>query len=182
MEQWKAIPGYEGSYEASNLGRIKSVEGKRTINSRCNRVWKERILKLHLTRRGGKKTTFNQMVSLWKDGKFKQLLVARLVAMTWCEGYKEDLTVNHIDGNPLNNKAENLEWVTQSENMRHAFRTGLNPGAKKVTLINKDGKTFDFYSMTEASRFLGRKPGYLSIAIGHRTRIYSSDGDVYGLV
>lgn len=182
MEKWKPIPGYEGSYEASNLGRIKSVEGKRTINARCNRVWKERIMKLHLTRRGGKKTTFNQMVTLWKEGKYKQLLVARLVAMTWCEGYAEGLTVNHIDGDPLNNKAENLEWVTLSENMSHAFRTGLNPGAKKVALMDGSGRTFEFYSMSEASRFLGRKSGYLSIAIGHKTKIYSSNGDVYGLV
>lgn len=180
MEEWKSIPGYEGLYEASNLGRIKSVAGKRTINARCNRVWKERIMKLHLTRRGS--GGFNQMISLWKDGAYKQLLVPRLVAMTWCEGYKEDLTVNHKDGNPLNNKAENLEWVTTSENMKHAYRTGLNPSAKRVTLVNKDGVRFDFYSMSEASRFLGRKPGYLTIAIGHGTKIYSINGDVYGLV
>lgn len=180
MEEWRGIPGYEGIYEASNLGRIKSVAGKRTINARCNRTWKERIMKLHLTKRS---KGYNAMVSLWKDGKRKQLLVARLVAMTWCEGYKADLTVNHIDGNPLNNSADNLEWVTLSENSRHAFRTGLNPGAKKVTLINGDGKTLDFYSMSEASRFLGRKnDSYLSTAIKHGTRIYSVNGDVYGLV
>lgn len=125
---------------------------------------------------------FNQMVSLWKDGDHKQFLVARLVAMTWCKGYREDLTVNHIDGNPLNNKADNLEWVTMSENTRHAFRTGLNPLAKKVTLT-KDGEMFDFYSMSEASKFLGRKnDSYLSTAIKHGTKIYSVNGDVYGLV
>lgn len=179
MEEWRSIPGYEGIYEASNLGRIKSVAGKRTINARCNRTWKERIMKLHLTKRS---KGYNAMVTLWKDGKHKQLLVARLVAMTWCEGYKEDLTVNHIDGNPLNNKVENLEWVTLSDNLKHAHRTGLNPGSKKVTLVGKDGNRHEFYSMSEASRFLGRKPGYLSVAIGHGTRIYSTNGDVYGLV
>ena len=181
MEQWKAIPGYEGSYEASNLGRIKSVAGKRTINARCNRVWKERIMKLHITKRPNKKKC-NEMVSLWKDGKFKQLLVPRLVAMTWCEGYREDLTVNHKDGNPLNNKAENLEWVTLSENSKHAYRTGLNPGARQVILENSNGEKFEFYSMSEASRFLGHQPYYLSTAIKHGTRIYSINGDVYGLV
>lgn len=51
--------------------------------------------------------------------------MARLVAMTWCEGYKEGLTVNHINGNPMDNRAENLEWITRAENIRHGFKVGL---------------------------------------------------------
>ena len=179
MEEWIAIPGYEGLYEASNLGRIRTAEGKETTNARCHRVWKQRILKLHRTKRGSS-NNFNEMVSLWKNGEFKQLLVARLVAMTWCSGYKQDLTVNHIDGDPLNNKADNLEWITQRENILHAYKTGLNKQSKPCELINSKGDRFKFYSMSEASRFLGRNPGYLGIAIGHGTRIYSSDGEVYG--
>ena len=179
MEEWKAIPGYEGLYEASNLGRIRTAEGKTTVNAKQTRVWKQRIMKIHLTKRSTR--GFNQMVSLWKDGKRKELLVPRLVALTWCDGYSDGLTVNHIDGNPLNNKAENLEWVTMSENLKHAYRTGLKKG-KPCTLINQSGDRFHFSTLSEAERFLGRRSGYLTIARGHKTKIYSSDGEIYGLV
>ena len=182
MEQWKAIPGYEGLYEASTLGRIRTADGKVTSNNgRLHRVWKQRIMKIHYTKRS-KNGKQNAMVSLWKDGKRKEFLVGRLVALSWCDGYKDGLTVNHIDGNTTNNNADNLEWVSLSENIIHAYKNGFNKSARPCTLINKDGDEFHFYSMQEASRFLGRKPGYLTIAIGHGTRIYSANGDQYGFV
>lgn len=181
MEEWKSIPGYEGIYEASNLGRIRSDEGKTTTNAKQTRVWKQRILKPHKVRRR-KAGSYSEIVSLWKGGEMKELLVPRLVALTWCEGYAEGLTVNHIDGNPLNNKASNLEWVSLSENVRHAYRTGLNKNSKECRLVDKNGQEYRFYSLQEASRFLGRKPKYLSVAIGQGTKIYSSKGEIYGLV
>lgn len=179
MEEWKSIHGYEGLYEVSNFGRVRSVEGKVTKNARCTRVWKQRIMKIHY---GKRNNGLNALADLWKNGKRKQFLIARLVAKEFCEGYEEGLTVNHIDGNPLNNKAENLEWVTLSENVRHAYRTGLNNCGRHCALVDKDGNRHEFYSLQEASRFLGRKRSYLSIAIGHGTKIYSASGDVYGLV
>lgn len=179
MEEWKSITGYEGLYEVSNLGRVRSTEGKVTKNAQCTRVWKQRIMKIHYSKRN---KGLNALADLWKDGKRKQLLIARLVAMEFCKGYAEGLTVNHIDGNPLNNKAENLEWVSLSENIRHAYRTGLNKWGRHCTLVDERGNTHEFYSLQEASRFLGRKPKYLSVAIGHGTKIYSASGDVYGLV
>ena len=51
-------------------------------------------------------------MSLWKDGKEKDWLVARLVAMTWIDGYREGLTVNHKDRNRFNNNVDNLEWLS----------------------------------------------------------------------
>ena len=99
-ENWKAIPGYEGLYEASTLGRIRTAEGKTTSSRRFfKRVWKQRILK-------------GRAVSLWKDGKEKDWLVARLVAMTWIDGYCEGMTVNHKDRNRFNNNIDNLEWLS----------------------------------------------------------------------
>lgn len=177
MEQWKAIPGYEGLYEASDLGRIRSAEGKTTRNARCTRVWKQRILKKNLTKRPC--GTQNESVCLWKNGKHKDYLVSRLVAMTWCDGYQDRFTVNHIDGNTLNNKADNLEWISLSENITHAYKTGLNSNARKCTLTNKSGRKFLFYSLQEASRFLGRNPKYLSTALQKGTGIYASNGDQY---
>ena len=172
MEQWKAIPGFEGIYDASTYGRIRSVDGKTTVSKRCGIVhWKQRILKQHYAkRRNGK--PLDARVTLWKDKKPHYFLVARLIAMTWCDGFSEGLTVNHIDGNPMNNRAENLEWVSLSENIQHGFENGLFP-QKKVLLINTaDGSAELFRSMACASRFLGKDDKYLSQYFnrGYRTR------------
>lgn len=160
IEQWKDIPGYESLYEASDCGRIRTHENKVTSSARFKeRHWKQRILKQkYQTRRNGKK---DARICLWKDGKEKTFLVSRLVAMTWCEGYLPGLTVNHIDGNPENNKAENLEWVTLKRNIQEGFRTGLFP-RKSCVVVEKDGTEKQFASYTDASRYLGKNPGYVS--------------------
>ena len=177
MEQWRNIPGYEGIYQASNIGRIRSSPNKVTSNAKyTRRVWKTRVLKPKAEGRG------DLRVSLWKDGKCKDFLVARLVAMAWCQGYGENMTVNHIDGNFLNNVSTNLEWVTRGENVRKGFEIGLYSNIqKRVQLSGEDGEILLFNSMAGASRYLGRSNGYLSNAImkGHivrdlRGQIFSS--------
>lgn len=78
-ETWKAIPGYEGIYEASDLGRVRSVDGKVTNSVRCGRRrWKGRILKT----RGNSYIT-GYRVSLWRDKVSRDYLVARLVGITF---------------------------------------------------------------------------------------------------
>lgn len=129
MELWKDIPGYEGLYQASNKGHIRTSAGKVTKSARfAKRVWKQRIMKPKAA--ANKKGRIDLRVELWKDGNHKTYLVSRLIALTWCEGYKEGLTVNHKNGNQLDNRAENLEWLTLCDNIRHAFATGLYPQAK----------------------------------------------------
>lgn len=163
MELWKSIPNYEGLYEASTEGRIRTAEGKTTRSARFEkRVWKQRILKpkMQKRRRGGINSDLR--VNLWKDGKVKTLLVSRLVAMTWCEGYSAGMTVNHIDGNSLNNNANNLEWISLSQNIKHGFENGLYKTQKECTLISTDGERITFSSMAKASAFLGRPCGYIS--------------------
>ena len=132
MEEWKAIPGYEGLYEASNLGRIRTAEGKVTYNTRFpHRVWKQRIMKFkYAMRKSG--DHMDARVCLWKDRKEKTFLVSRLIAMTWCDGYSDGLTVNHKDGDTLNNCPENLEWISLADNIRHGFSKGLYPQSKVV--------------------------------------------------
>lgn len=183
MEQWKAIPGYEGLYEASNLGQIRTAEGKTTSSARfSHRVWKQRIMKLKYQARKGRSAK-DARVCLWKDGKEKTFLVARLVAMTWCAGYSEGMTVNHIDGNPENNKSDNLEWVSLPENIRLGFETGLYKNTQKpCVLIDPSGTRHVFSSRSEASRSIGRKDHYISFCITNNRKIFSSNGDQYGAV
>lgn len=155
-EIWKDIPHYEGIYQASNLGRIRTCEGKTTYTKRHGvRHWKQRILKPKgITYRTGYR------VSLWKNGKSKDFLVARLVAMTFLR--ESDLTVNHIDGNRFNNNIENLEWVSLRENIQKGFETGLYPQKKVRITIKATGEIKEYRSLSQASQGLGFKVGYIS--------------------
>ena len=158
MESWKDIPQYEGLYQASSEGRIRTVEGKTTSNSRyAHRVWKSRILK----GRGDNHTT-GKRVSLWKDGKRKDFLVARLVALTFLGTPPDGYTVNHIDGNRMNNDIRNLEWLSLADNIRHGFATGLYAKTQKRVLLINGRLELSFPSTREASRFLGRYENYVS--------------------
>lgn len=181
MENWKPIPGYEGLYEASDCGRIRTCDGKATSNARFpKRVWQQRILKPKTeTRKSGRFR--DERVNLWKDGKEKTLLVARLVALTWCDGYQEGYTVNHIDGNPTNNKASNLEWVSLKENILHGFETGLYPQIP-CSLIAEDGERLSFRSMSQASIFLDRNPSYIHNCIKYDKNAVSASGQAYQIV
>lgn len=180
IEVWKPIPGYEGLYEASNQGRIRTAYGKVTSSARFNhRVWKQRIMKLKWSKRkrDGQK---DARVCLWKDGVDKTFLVSRLVAMSFIPCPFEKLTVNHIDGDSTNNRADNLEWCTLKENIQHAFATGLqNKSQKKVVLQSTDGHELDFASMADASRYLGRNVGYVSNAIANCRPCYDTVGVKY---
>ena len=183
-EEWKDIPGYEGLYQASNTGYIRSVEGKTTSNSRyAVRKWSSRILKPKKRMRTN--GMYDHRVELWKDGTHKSLLVARLVAMTWCEGYKEGLTVNHIDGNPLNNVVANLEWVTRSENIQKGYETGLYDNARKKCVLKdkEDSSMHVFNSQYEASKFLCHGKKYVNNRIiKNKTSVFSKDGGEYEIV
>lgn len=162
MEKWRPIPGFEGIYEASSHGRIRTAEGKTTTSRKHGIVhWKQRILKQHtVARKSGSGS--DARVTLWKDKEPHYFLVSRLVALTWCPGFSKDKTVNHIDGDPANNKADNLEWVSLSENIRKGFEAGLFSSQKAVILTDPQGKNMSFRSMAEASRFLGKGAGYIS--------------------
>lgn len=132
MEEWKDIPGYEGLYQASTLGRIRTCEGKVTSSSRYpHRVWKQRVMKQKLARNS--KGRCDYRVELWSGKTHRTWLVSRLVAMTWCAGYHDGWTVNHINGDPLDNRSVNLEWLSHGDNIRHGFANGLYPQAKAMS-------------------------------------------------
>ena len=179
-EIWKPIPDYEGLYEASSQGRIRTAEGKTTSSARFNRrVWQQRIMKQKWRKRPNGKHE-DARVCLWKDGKEKTFLVSRLVAMSFIPAPYDKLTVNHIDGNPSNNRVDNLEWCTRKENIQHAFETGLQKNSQKpVVLTSTDGHELRFASMSEASRYLERNTGYVSCAISRGNYCHDKCGVMY---
>jgi hypothetical protein len=115
MEIWNDVEGYENLYQISNYGKVKSLSH---INN-LGKLRPECILKDRFTDRG-----YNTAV-LYNNGKPKTYKVHRLVAKAFIENISNKPHVNHIDGDKKNNFVDNLEWVTISENQKHAFRTGL---------------------------------------------------------
>lgn len=178
MEKWLDIPGYETLYQASDAGRIRTCEGKTTSNARfAKRVWKQRILKQKLVT--NKRGRTDARVSLWKDCHEQTWLVSQLIALTWCKGYAPELTVNHIDGNPLNNAASNLEWTTRADNIRKGFQTGLYRKNQHLALLQNGDKILVFSSFSAASRYIGHCSGYVSNCIKKRRTAKSSNGQEY---
>lgn len=119
MEIWKDVKGYEGIYEVSNLGNVKSKD--RLIVTSKNIVAKinQRILKKKVTKKGYERLTLSV------SGKHKDVGVHRLVAQAFIQNPENKKEVNHIDGNKQNNQISNLEWCTRNENEKHAFKIGL---------------------------------------------------------
>lgn len=119
QEAWKDIDGYDSNYQVSNLGRIRSL-----IDNHQN---KRLIPKIKKTRIGNSGYLY---VNLWKDGKPTSERVHRLVASCFCDKSPDAQCVNHINGIKTDNRAENLEWCTYSENTKDAYRRGLISATK----------------------------------------------------
>ena len=113
---WKAIPGYEGYYEVSTEGEIRSLD--RYVNNR-NSFVVGRIMHLSMGPSG------YLQVGLCKNGKRKNFKVHKIVAKVFIPNPDNKPYVNHINGIKTDNRKENLEWVTAQENTDHAIRTGL---------------------------------------------------------
>ena len=126
MEIWKDVIGYENLYSVSNLGNVMAKE-KKQWNNLCN-CWsnrRQRILIKHICMHG------YEFIRLSKNNTPKAMKVHRLVAIHFIPNDKNKPCINHKDGNKKNNCVENLEWVTQSENVIHAFATGLRVTTEK---------------------------------------------------
>lgn len=142
-EIWKPIPGYEGYYEASSLGEIRSVDRVKMLFGVNPVEMKGRTLRQKIN-----KSTGYRMVILGVDGRRDTKTVHRLVAKTWIPNPCSFGDVNHKDGNKNNNSCKNLEWCTRAKNIQHAYGTGLNvsrKGAEVWTNKLTEGQVREIY-------------------------------------
>lgn len=145
-EIWKDIKGYEGLYQVSNLGNVKSL---------CNnKTRKEKILK-------PKQRKGYLYVGLCKNGKVKQYLVHRLVAEHFIPNPNNLPQIDHINTNKTDNRVENLRWVTQKENSNNPLT--IDKLNKPIIQFSKDGELIKKWnSAMDVQRELGIKQTNIS--------------------
>jgi hypothetical protein len=150
-EIWKDIVGYEGLYQVSNLGRVKSLPKY----DRLGRFHNE-CIKASVNNGNG-----YLVVNLKHNGSQQMKTVHRLVAETFLINPTNLTDINHKDGNKSNNVVTNLEWCTRSENMTHAVKNGLhtNFGNRKVMCIELN---LIFDSIKQAEEWVGVKGSRIS--------------------
>lgn len=149
METWKDVKDYEGLYQVSNKGRVRSLT-----------MWdghKYKKRKQPLILRQTFTTTGYKKVELIKNKEKKSFKVHRLVGFAFIPTIRGKTQINHIDGNPINNNVENLEWCNQSENIQHAYKTGLIP--KKITLEDEKQIIKKYYENEMTTTQIAKKHG-----------------------
>ena len=170
METWRDVKGYEGIYVVSNNGRVKNVANGRILLPQDNRKGYFRI-------------------SLSKGITEKRHYIHRLVAEAFIPNPLGKKEVNHIDSNPSNNEVSNLEWVSSSENTKHAVYNGALSAwgnkAKPIEAIEiATGKIKRFATISEAEREIGSRH-ITDVLKGKRHQCkgfffrYLKGGDVY---
>lgn len=187
-EIWKDVVGYEGLYKVSNLGNVFSIPRQGTHSK------EKYFLKKNKDRKG------YLHVTLFKKCKSFNTGVHRLVAEAFIPNPKNKPQVNHIDGNKENNCVNNLEWVTNQENIDHSWRTGLRIKEKiykygkdnilstKVNQYSINGcfiKTW--FCLMDIKRELGFSPSNIiacckhrkNIAYGYIWRYYGDSSDLF---
>lgn len=123
-EVWKVVREWESFYEVSNLGQVRSKDRECPSRWGTPTVRKGRVLNLCSGSSG-------YLIVHFSDGERRQHhSVHRIVAQAFCHRPRNAECVNHKDGNKHNNNSENLEWVTNGENSRHAVRCGLREGVR----------------------------------------------------
>ena len=126
-EEWKDIEGYEGYYQVSNHGRVKSLSRKRAAGGKPGML-KEKILKGSINSDGYKN------VRLYINGTKKTFKIHQLVADNFIIKGKYHQCINHKDGDKTNNYIENIERCTIKENIIHAFENNLNPAKLNISM------------------------------------------------
>lgn len=133
MEIWKDCKGFEGYYEVSNLGRVRRKLTQTIYKDGRIANFSQTILKSTPNKKG-----YDRVYLSVKSKKYTKS-IHRLVALTFIENPFNKETVNHINLNKKDNRVTNLEWMTNKENMRHAFDNGVYKERDKYTIRNLRG-------------------------------------------
>ena len=170
---WKPIKGYEGYYEVSDDGHVRSLDRHVKNFGNYIRQLTGKEMKLTLGRNG------YYVVNLRKERTTKVYTVHTLVAQAYLENPYNYPTVNHKDGNKLNNTVDNLEWVSYGENNIHALKNNLRkPRGVSITQYDYSfNKIATFRSVTDASRKTGISRESISLCVNHYT--HSAGGYIW---
>lgn len=145
MEIWKQVCGYEGIYEVSSKGKVRSLDRYITNKNGKQQFYPGKILGFDITVHP---SSSYARVTLSKNHKSNRQSVHRLVASAFIPNPNNHPHVNHLDNNGLNNSVENIEWVTHSENMIHAQKQGR--------LFNSQSKGGKLGSYTNHAKMLSK--------------------------
>ena len=157
-ETWKGVVGYENLYIISSMGVIKSLD-KYVYTKTYSYLKKGKIIK------GGSSRGY-RIITLSHNCVNKGVRVCRLVAIHFVPNPENKPEVNHINGIKDDDRAENLEWVSAKENIRHAFDTKLCKTEKKVNQYDLNGNFLRTHeSMSKASKFINKKYAVSGISL-----------------
>ena len=172
QETWKDIPGLDGLYQASNIGRIK-ILSRETKNNRGSFRTKEKFSSLSKINSSG-----YYEISVTVNGIKKSAKVHRLIGISFIENPDNKPEINHKNGIKTDNRVSNLEWATHQENIEHAKSMGLmkagslkgktnvHPSCKPVIQKSLDGSIINTYhSLSEAARQMKVRPCSITDAI-----------------
>lgn len=187
-EIYKDIRGYEGMYQISNFGNVYSV--RREYITSNNKVG---ITGGYILSKKKRKDGYVS-VTLCNGGKMKSFNIHRLVASNFIENPENKPVVNHIDGDKSNNCVSNLEWVTISENTKHAYDNNLSNFRDNILnnlyeinketmyseiIFKKGNEIIKFNSTSDASKALGLKRDNITRAIRKKHKV--SGWEVFGI-
>lgn len=117
---WKSVEGWEGFYEVSTKGKVRSLKRK-ILHKGKSRTIQGKVLRPRIHKRYNYRSA---SVLLCKDNKGKETMISRLVAIAFIPNPENKKEVNHKDNNALNNRVQNLEWVSHYENMMYSYSQG----------------------------------------------------------
>lgn len=160
MAEWRDILGYEGLYQVSDDGRVRSIERQGNAKPGIRRVSADAYGYMNC--------------NLFKDKRYKRVKIHRLVAEAFIPNPENKPQVNHINGNKADNRVQNLEWVTDRENKKHAHNNGYYDKCAKrlcrLTIVTnlETGERYVCESRTEAGKIAGIGYSYVSDLVRKR--------------